>query len=388
MGERACALESAAYRKLREAFINREEAISKLKQTGKKTVFMLGDDVPEEVILASGMQPVRLTGYYGERPNADKYLEISFGAVWRGLFEALVNGTYDDVMDHLVMSNSSDLILKLYYYLLQLKKIEPQRYIPDIHYIDYSLISRDYRSQRRNIRETEEFISRAEDWSGKKISETALIEAAQLCNEHRQALRSFSALRYGEDCRITGVEAISAIGGSFFLEKKEAAELLNELAAIAASWPKVDAARIYYTGSLQENTELYEKIGAAGGNVISEDKLFGDRYADADVNLSLPITEAVTLRYQFRFPSSERAFVRERAVCIPERLSEVGAQAMIIFMNHNDESYIWDFPKQKEQLDNMKIPVLIVEKQHYPLRNTEELDLKLACFINEVKAVI
>lgn len=385
LSERSCALKSAAYLELKKAFENKREAIADLRKDGKKTVFMLGDDVPEEIIMAGGMVPVRLCGYYGPRPNADKYLEISFGALWRGLFEAIMNGEYADMMDYLVLANSSDIIQKLFYYLQEIKRTEPSRKLPVIEYVDYLLMHKDFRSQERNLNETKDFISKVEKWSGKRITDEALSDAIKVCNEYKQALRAFSALRYGADSRINGSEALIAIVGSFYIDKKQATELIKKLTKEAESWPKVDALKVLYTGSMQETAEVYELMEENGINVITEDKLFGDRYADCDTDETLPPARAISSRYHNRFPSSERGTVKERAKCIPERVTEVGAEALVIFMNQKDESYIWDFPKQKIELDKMGIKILIIEDQYYPLNDKAELAAKFTQFAKTVK---
>ncbi len=386
LSERSCALKSAAYLELKKAFENKREAIADLRKDGKKTVFMLGDDVPEEIIMAGGMVPVRLCGYYGPRPNADKYLEISFGALWRGLFEAIMNGEYADMMDYLVLANSSDIIQKLFYYLQEIKRTEPSRKLPVIEYVDYLLMHKDFRSQERNLNETKDFISKVEKWSGKRITDEALSDAIKVCNEYKQALRAFSALRYGADSRINGSEALIAIVGSFYIDKKQATELIKKLTKEAESWPKVDALRVLYTGSMQETAEVYELMEENGINVVTEDKLLGDRYADCDTDETLPPARAISSRYHNRFPSSERGTVKERAKCIPERVTEVGAEAVVIFMNQKDESYIWDFPKQKIELDKMGIKILIIEDQYYPLNDKAELAARFTQFAKTVKA--
>lgn len=384
VGERKCALQSSAYCRLKDAFDNRKEAIATLTAE-KKAVWVLGDEVPEEVILAAGFVPVRISGYYGPRPNADRYLELSFGALWRGIFETIMNGEYGDMMEYLVMSNSSDIILKLYYYLREIRRTEPERKLPTMDFIDYSLIPMDFRSQERNLHETEAFIDRMGQWAGRPVSSESLYEACRIMNEYRQALRRFSALRYGKNSRLLGSEAITAIGGSFYLEKEEATTLLNRLAEEASEWEPVTEVPVYYTGSMQETREVYELLEQSGLNVISEDKIFGDRYADADVDLNRPVVRALSVRYCSRFPSSERSYIRRRAEALVPRIGEVDAAAMVLFMNHNDESYIWDLPRQKQALDPLGIPVLTVEDQYYPLRNKEELLQRFAVFAKEVR---
>lgn len=383
MSERSCAAASRAYGMLKKAYSERDLAVSAIKKSGRKCVFMFGDDVPEELIIAHGMFPVRLIGEYGPRPNADKYLEQSFGALWRGCFEKIVNGSLGECMDYLVLSNSSDIIQKLYYYLLQLGRIEPERRLPPVYYIDYSLMVKDFSAQERNMRETREFMDTLDAWSGVRAEAGDIRAAIELCNGHRAALRDISRLRRAG--KISGSEALNIIGGSFFMEKAEAIALLGELSREAEHWPELKLVRAVYTGSQQETDEVYSLLEECGLNIIADDKLIGDRYSDRDADLALEPSLALSRRYHLRFPSSERGFVAERAVCIPELVRESGAEALLVFMNHNDESYIWDLPKQRKLLDEAGIKVLVIEDQFYPLRGTEELKLRISDFVREVR---
>ncbi len=353
--------------------------------SGKKTAWMLGDEVPEEILMAADLIPVRLWGHPDNRPNADKYLEMSFGALWRGLFETIMNDEHSDIMDYLVLSNSSDIIQKLFYYLVQLKKIEPERRLPDIEYVDYWLVNKEFRTRERNWRETQRFQTRVEEWTGKKISDRDLAEAITLCNAYKAALRDFSALRFGPESRITGSEALTVLAGSFYLEKKKAIELLRALTEDAAGWPVLENVRCLYTGSMQDTTEVYEILQNAGLNVVCEDKVPGDRYTDRETDTARPPARAIADRYHNRFPSSERAFIKDRAQALPERVKETGAEAVVIFMNHNDESYIWDLPKLKIELDKMGIRILTIEDQYYPLKDPDSILDRCTKFAETVK---
>ena len=385
MAERSCALESAAYMELKKSNGNRFEYVRNMKNSGKQIVWMLGDEVPEEIIMAGGCIPIRLWGYEGDRPNANKYLEVSFGALWRGLFESVLSDENADLMTHLVLSNSSDIIQKLYFYLLQIKKIEPERKLPEITYVDYWLVNKEFRTQERNWKETEKFRKTIEGWSGKSITDDDLSRAIRLCNEYKAALRKFSALRYGTDCRISSSEAHTVIAGSFFMDKAEAVKLLNALIEEAGNWPKVEGVRCFYTGSLQETPTLYSLMEESGLNIISEDKIFGDRYSDLDADTDISPIGAISDRYHKRFPSSERSLIKDRALSLPQRAAETGAEAVVVFMNHNDESYIWDLPRQKIELDKLGIKILTVENQYYPLRDTDELLKTFGNFAESVR---
>ena len=83
------ALSSAAFGKLKAVYDDRKAVLKSWKDSGKKVACVAGYDVPEELIIAAGMTPFRVTGYYGgERTSADKYLEYSCCCIFISRFRS------------------------------------------------------------------------------------------------------------------------------------------------------------------------------------------------------------------------------------------------------------------------------------------------------------
>ncbi len=368
------ALSCGAFQKLKQAYDDRKAVLSAWKAGGKKVVCIAGYDVPEEIILAAGMLPFRVTGYYGgARKSADKYLEYSFGAIWKGLWESIAED-YAGLMDYLVFSSSSDMFLKLFYYFRTLQRLEPERPLPELRYLDYELVEHSFKSQERNERELRDLIETVEGWSGNKVSADALREAIALCNAYRGALNEFSALRGKDNCRVTGSEALVVIGGSMFLEKAEAIEAVRAVTEAAKNWQTAEGARVYYVGSPQETTEVYEIAEANGVNIVGEDHDMGARMFDTLVRTDIEPVSALADRLLKRMPSSEKGSIANRVKAIGDKLAETGADAFLTYMNNNDEAYVWDYPSiRKNVLEPRGIPSETVQKQTWPLTEPEAL---------------
>ncbi len=382
------ALACPEFCRLKAAYDDRKAVLRAWRDAGKQVVCVAGGDVPEELILAAGMQPMRITGFYGgERPSAEKYLEYSFGAIWKGIWETITED-YAGLMDHLVFSSSSDMLLKLFYYCRALKRLEPERALPELRYLDFELTERRFKTQERNERELREFRETLEQWSGREITDTALREAIALCNDYRAALRDFCALRGKERCRVTGSEALTVIGGSLFLAPGAATAVLRALTAAAADWPEVDLVRTYYVGSPQETTEVYELAEAAGLNIVGEDHDLGDRVYDAPVRTDVAPIPALAHRLLDRLPSSEKGSIARRVQAIGDRLRETGAAAFLTYMNNNDEAYVWDYPSLRSAvLEPAGIPSLTVQKQTWPLTEPEELSARFRELAEQAREV-
>ena len=379
MAIRREALQGRAFSRLKDAYDNRKAVLKSLKEGGKKVVCIAGYDVPDELILAAGMVPFRITGYYGgERVSAEKYLEYSFGAIWKGLWETIAED-YAGLMDYCVFSSSSDMFLKLYYYFRTLKRLEPQRVLPEMFYLDYELIDKKLKTQERNEKELRRFAAALEGWGGNKITEDALKEAIALCNEYRKALSDFVALRKKDNCRVLGSEALVVIGGSLFMDRKEAIEAVRAVTKEAENWPAAEGTRVYYAGSPQEITEVYEIAEEAGCNIVGEDHDMGDRMFDCLVDQQLEPISALGERLLSRMPCSEKGSIKNRVKFIGEKLEETSADLFLTYMNNNDEAYVWDYPSIKKQiLDVRGIASATVEKQTWPLTDKEGLKAQFA----------
>lgn len=368
------ALSCSAFAKLKAAYDDRKAVLAGWKASGKKVVCIAGYDVPEEIILAADMLPFRVTGYYGgARKSAEKYLEYSFGAIWKGLWESIAED-YAGLMDYLVFSSSSDMFLKLFYYFRTMQRLEPERPLPELKYLDFELVEHVFKTQERNERELRDLIETVEGWSGNRVSADALREAIALCNEYRDVLTQFSALRGKDNCRVTGSEALVVIGGSMFMERHAAIDLVRAVTEAAKGWTPVEGVRVYYVGSPQEITEVYEIAEANGVNIVGEDHDMGARMFDTQVHTSIEPVSALAERLLNRMPSSEKGSIAARVKAIGEKLEETGAAGFLTYMNNNDEAYVWDYPSiRKNVLEPRGIPSVTVQKQTWPLTEPETL---------------
>lgn len=385
MSIREAALQSAAFRQLKEVYDHRESAAVAWREQGKKVVGTLGCDVPDELVMAAGMLPVRIYAD-PQRPlvQTDQYLEYAFEPVVRAQFEKLVDGTYADQIDALTISNSTDVVIRIYLYLREIKRVEPEKPIPPIAFIDW-LFTRHRLHQERDEFVIELFRQQLEEWAGRPITDDQIREAGRICNENRQALREMAQLRHGEKVRISGSEALVIIGSGLFMDKVEHTELVRQVTQDARTWPELTGPRVFYTGANHEDTDLYEKIEAAGLVIVGEDTDWGDRHYDRDMNLDYPVIDAVVDRYLFREFSAKKAFVTQRVEALDREVEAVGAQGVIFYTNQYDEVATWDMPKQKKSLEAKGIRHITFGKMLWPVAKNEGLDEKLAAFAQTMK---
>lgn len=385
MSIRECALSCGAFAALKEAYDNREAAAACWRAAGGKVVGKLGFDVPDELILAAGMMPVQV---YADPDRAltetDTYLEYAFDPMVRAQFEKIVDGTYQDQIDYLAVSNSTDVIIRVYLYLRELKRQEPEKPVPEVEFIDW-LFTRNRLHQVRNEHTLQLFRDTVEDWAGRKITDEEIAEAAKICNANRQALRLMAELRQGEEVRISGSEALVIIGSAFFMEREEHTKLVLQVVEDAKTWPVLTGPRVYFTGSAQEDTDLYEMIEEAGLVIVGEDHDWGDRFYDRDYNLDYAPIRAIVDRYMLREFSSKKAFVSQRVEALDRLVDAAGAEAVIFYTNIYEEAASWDYPSQKKSLEGRGIRTAAFAKMEWPAAKNVDLSEKFAQFAEILK---
>ena len=380
---RDCAAGSSAFRTLLEVYQNREAAIAQLKAGSKPLIGKVGCDVPDELLIAAGFQPVQIwSDEQIATAPADKYLEYCFDPMVRRQFSMLVSGKAKAFCDHVFISNSTDALIRMYLYLREIKRTEPDNQLPELHFIDWIFTRRpSYRN--RSLFVLDLLKQELEAICGHEIAEDAIREANALCEENRAALRTLQALRL--EGRVSGCEMLVAIGAGFYLTKEDHTSLVQQLCADAAQWPVLVGPAVFYTGSAQEGLWVYDQLESSGVRVVSEDHDWGARSFDGAIDDTLPALEGLADRYLLRSFSSKKAFVSQRVETLLAQRAESAADAVLFFTNIYEEPASWDYPSQKQALDEQGIPSLSIIKQQYPAAANEGLAETLHGFAETLK---
>lgn len=369
-----------AFQQIVDNYTNREKAVNAWKEQGGKVIAYLGDDVPEEILISAGYLPIRVYGNSkGQTKIADKYLELAFDPVVRSQFDKIVGGKYT-FAEHLVITYSTDVLLRIFYYLRQIHSVEPEVPVPDTYFIDF-LFTRFLTSTLYNRDRLNNFKKIVEQWSGKEISDETLKKATALCEKNRRLLREIGTLRAAGSLKISGTEALQIIGSSLFMPKDEHNKLLEEVIIEAKNKSDLRGAPIFVTGSVHEEIDFYQIVENHGGIIVGEDHDWGNRHAAGSLDLTINPLHAIVDRVQTRLASPKKTFVFDRVTALIEEVRKSGAKAVIFYFRKNDDASSWDYPEQKKALENMGIKTLLLVKQPYDLTEAENLDTIVSEFI-------
>ena len=366
------------------AYRERDRPALLWKKGGGQVVGCFGNDVPEEFLIAAGYLPVRICGDPGKNvTSANRYLERGFDPLVHAQFARIVDGSYS-YLDHLIVSNSSDALIRVFYYLRALRQGEPSLPMPDLYFFDF--LHTRFRTSalydRDRLRDLQHVI---ESWRGQPISHEELAQAIATCNENRFLLRQIEAMRGPQAARISGVQALQVIGASLFLPRTEHSRLLRMFLTEAQDLPPLTGVRLFVSGSAQDHTEFYELVEACGAVIVSEDHDPGSRLATTDIDITADPIDAIVDYYQLRPPSSSQAMVSERVKALVEQVRATGTQGVIFYIYESDDAPSWDFPEQRKALETLGMPVLLLDRRSYTLTDAEELRSRINAFVESIR---
>ncbi len=356
-------------------FSQRDIAARKWKAKGGKVVGYISDDVPDEMILAAGFFPFRMSGDPASgTQEADKYSEYFVDPSVRSILNMLLTGKYD-FLDFMIIPHHSDAVLKLYHQLWWIHRINPAITFPPIYLFDVlhtSLLTTALYVRDRLT----ELKKQLEEWSGNKITNDTLSMAIATGNKNRALLNKIAALRVMEKPLISGVEALQIIGTSTFMLKEEHNNLLIQLLNGSENLAGIDGTRIFIEGSDLDNLQFYELVESCNAIIVAEDSNWGNRYFEDPVDESMDPMEALADRYHAR-PSRFRTQSSDQRVqyCTQKSVS-AGAQGVIFYLLEWDPAPAWDQPDQKNALEEKGISSLYFSDQKYLLSDSDKALLK------------
>jgi len=364
---RETTLQSKAFAELLGAYQNRDSAARSWRDTGKKVVGMLGTDVPQELLIAAGLLPIQISPTPGlPTPDADRFMEMSFQKTSKSIVQKLVTGTYRDTIDFLAISNSSDQMVRLYLYLRELARVEPDLGLPALDFIDL-LYSRHLLYQNRNERTLCAFQETVETWAERKLTQEDLRHGIQVMNDNRSAIRAFLALRTQKTPRVTGSEAMVVIGSSLYMEKERHTQLVRVLTQEASDWPVAEGTRVFLSGTNQYDLGLYELIESCGALVVGEDHNLGQRQVERDVDLLVSPLRAIGERYMLRPASIQKSNITLRLETMDTYLAQCSPQAAVFATQRYEDAISWDYPELNKMLQGKGIPSVLFRDLDYPM---------------------
>jgi benzoyl-CoA reductase subunit C len=322
------------------------------KETGGKVIGTLCCSVPEEIIHAAGILPVRLLGEHQPTTEADLHLPVNLCPYCKSWFDQLLKGKYD-YLDGLAIPNVCNVIKASYgfsKYLIKYRYIHfvdvPQRISPGgVEFFTKKLV---------------EFKKSLEEFGEKKISNENLSHSIRIYNENRSFLEKLYTLRKKYPSIIKGSQVQSVVIAGMLMPKEKHNELLSSLLNELDKSPKAseDGVNIFISASVLDDTEFLELVEECGGNVVADDMPMGSRYFHGLVNTEDEPLHALAERYLTKIACPRKMSPADRLAFSLSKMEGIKINGTIIHAMRACDPHLYEYPLLRQEMERRGLPVL------------------------------
>ncbi len=370
------------FREVNRTFPRNRELVE-WRDRGGKVFGWLCTYVPEEVIHAAGVLPIRIVGYSQETDldDGNAYMYVNNCSFSRSCLQLGLRGEYD-FLDGVVGGSTCDGARRLF-------DLWRQYVRTPFHHV--LTVPRKYTDRAHMLYHCEvlEFKQHLEEYLGLKITEEALYHSILLYNESRELLRKLYDLRKQEKPPISGAETMEVLNASFRMPKEVFNQWLADLLDEASRSERKSSGRVrlMLVGSVLTNADFVRFIEDQGGMVVTDELCTSTRYWGDPVVLDsgLSLTEAISRRYLNNFPCarmfpSEERFDRIIQAALGFRVDGVVSQTIRYCV-----PYAHDLPLLEKRLRECGIPMLALDIE-YGTSGSGQIKTRVQAFIEMLEA--
>jgi bcr-type benzoyl-CoA reductase subunit C len=380
MVNNTAALVLEKFRETNRTFPHTKE-ILEYKAQGKKVFGWLCTYVPEEVILAAGGLPIRITGYNQEMELEDgnAYLYINNCSFSRSCLQLGLRKEYD-FLDGVIGGSTCDGARRLF---------DLWRYYLHPAFFQVFTVPRKTHERAHELyfHQVEDLKNNLEKFTGVTITDGALMDAIKTMNESRTLLKELYSLRALDEPLISGAETMEVLNGSFRMPKKQFNDLLRELIAELRKSSRGYAAkaRLMLIGSVMTNGEFVKSIEELGVIVVTDELCTSTRYWSDPVildNNSSPLY-AISRRYLNNFPCARMFPSSERFDRIVKLAREAKVDGIISETIRYCVPYAHDIPLLSDRLKAENLPLLSLDVE-YGTSGSGQIRTRVQAFLEMV----
>ena len=344
--------------KFKEWYQKRHEYAQEWKnKTGGKVVGYFCTYVPEEILYAAEVLPVRILGSHEPQDVTEPHIFGMYCPFCRDCLAQGLKGRYD-YLDGIMIAQSCLHIRQTFtswklhipidfsYYLPMPNNVQSKRALP---YLTGEL---------RVLKEA------LEKWTGKAITDEDLNRGIEIMNKSRKLTRDLYELRKQPNPALTGLEAMYAVVASQMVDKKDYNETLQGILEKLPQRPveKDSKIRLMILGSENDDTEFLQMVESLGAIFVVDDHCTGSRYFWNEVTPNQDPLEAIASRYVERVPCPSKDWPeRTRMEHIKKLAQDWEVQGAIVIQQKFCDPHELDIPATIESLKQIGIPAQFLE---------------------------
>jgi benzoyl-CoA reductase/2-hydroxyglutaryl-CoA dehydratase subunit BcrC/BadD/HgdB len=378
---------------IRKRLAERPEELEQAKREGRKIVGWQGYNLPEELIYALGLIPVRI-GAGGD----DRLVEIGarYISTKNCVFVRETVGLFAENKDPYV--RNSDILAFDATCLQTYRTAEILQYYFQREVLILGVPRNFYwpEAQVYFTKEVEYLVKRLEELSGTKLEEEKLKDAIELYNQTRATIIRIYDYQATRSRQITWEETYDIIQAGYYLDRKEYLHLLQqvleeveEIQGSAVIGSEDDEARIFISGSVipPGDKKLINIINKVGGRIVGDD-LWSGLIPYLEVNIKEDSVAGVALAYINRTPHGALPYLEletdRRIKRLKEQIKKFKAQGVIYHTLRYCDPYTFKAKETKDILAEEGIPLLEIHTE-YAGSDYEAIRTRVEAFIEMIK---
>ncbi|MFC2038309.1 2-hydroxyacyl-CoA dehydratase [Chloroflexota bacterium] len=321
-------------------------------KTRKPVVGYLCGYVPEEILYAAGILPVRILGGHESSLLADAHVAGQFCAMCRDIMSQGLEGKYSylDGITHgmscihirqVFNSWEEHLPVKFSHFLFVPREVG-RRYAAPLFIDEIKLFKRS-----------------VEEWTGKEILTADLDNAIEIYNTNRRLMRQIYEYRKQDPPLFSGSEAMAMVLADQMMDKDEHNKLLEEI--LEKLPDRKDGPepgiRLMLTGGETDSFEVTDTLESLGANVVIDENCAGVNYFWNDVIPGGDRLEAIARRYldRPRCPTKDSSD-RVRTGHVLQLAGEYNVQGAVVALIKGCEPHGFDNIPIMNMLEEHGIP--------------------------------
>lgn len=340
---------------------NRHEYAKKWQEkTNGKVLGYFCTYVPEEILYAAGVLPVRILGSHEPQDVTEPHIFGMFCPFCRDCLAQGLKGRFD-YLNGIMIAQSCLHIRQAYtswekhvptqdgfsYYLNMPHKVQSPRALPFLK------------------AELELFKEAVEKWIGREITDSALEHAIDVYNENRRLMKQIYELRKAENPPLTGEEAMYITLSSQMVDKEEHNSALRKLLADlqGRDMNRDVGTRLMILGSEDDDIAFLNMVESVGGTFVIDDHCTGTRYFWNEVGKdNKNLIEAIADRYIKRPACPSKDWEeRKRVSHVLQLAQDYDVAGAILIQQKFCDPHELDIPMMKHHLEKNDIPTLFLE---------------------------
>ena len=359
-------------------------SIAAWRSSGKKALGIVCCHVPQEILHAAEILPLRLRATGCEDYSEAEVWMSSFSCSFaKSILQYLIDNVYD--LDGLVTSDGCMQAVRIYdNWKAASKEAGKEQHVYEIGAPRMnSATTKQYYKAELNILKEE-----MEKLSGNTVTDEKLMKSIEVYNEQRRLVKELLALQKVDKPVVTGTDVCKILLAATTMPVEEYNELLKAFLADAGSRKPVEGyrARIMMIGSALDNPKYIETIENKGGLIVADTLCLGSMgFGDELVPDKNDVVGSIAAYYLDRIVCPRMIDNRDNLhELIINRAKEYKVDGLIYEKMQNCECWGGENTFLEPMLKEAEIPLLYLEREE-KLANLGQLEIRAEAFVEMIE---